>query len=847
MKKPTGSDTRKANAFRTALSKVIRPPPAAPTTPVRFNQVAATADVDGGSDIIALHEVEKFILRQVCNEKSYKKKLMRLAYLCANARLRLKDLRAVEPSVTAYMWTRARRYFKYPGPGNDWPEQTAGRRMQVSYNKIKHFIDVLADPTYIQRVAHGCKSLTLTTGQKLVVDKINRNESAAQMYKRYISSLPSFNSPLSHDLRCKKRNKEGLRCLRAAGHEEKHSFTPKGEISLSTAKRIIKKMTSGQVKSLAGIDGAVVALGEENFDNIKKLATRMLPQLSPMIHKRVDEIERYLKIAFADNLSNGSNCVDWNVIWTLKRNDISSQHSSASRKRKRPSQRQQQTASSSAQDNDIPKKRDKHVLAMETIFIFLFNALDTTRMATTDSAIQRHNENVRALQGCITSFFQYMGHIVRGRLQTNAIKDAVNNLKPGHAFLMIDWKMKIIPMLHREPQKDWYAKRGSAALLGIVVITCPENEEEYDAGDRVLEFYNFLTDDTKQDWYNSLCGLSAVADIMHETGITSYDLAMDGAGCFVSREMKCALSHLATAPCSLRHVILPEPGFFKSRLDSYFSQVSRKFRTEIDATKGGKAVSADDFAKLLIKDGGLKSSRVFRMSADRCAQPEVSTDSVMQENRIWMDVRFDASGNCVFQELTSYGKTMVRSLEQLQNRFQDSFSGPKYTIAEYEFDQHEDTSILKQVPFLQRDREQKESTALRASNKAAAREVDIAAEVESKGIYRCGARNELGERCAFEYTYTARLEQHLSSGRHRFLSMRTPDRISHDIASQHQIMNLVAYGGGKRNAAPTITVPPEKLPPRGRYCRRVEGIARSNARIKAMHWYHLQKGQRTKY
>ena len=66
--------------------------------------------------------------------------------------------------------------------------------------------------------------------------------------------------------------KSKLRCFLNEGHKTRHKYTPKGLLSPSTITKLFLELTSGEIKSQAGLDNIDVIKGHENFERMSELA-----------------------------------------------------------------------------------------------------------------------------------------------------------------------------------------------------------------------------------------------------------------------------------------------------------------------------------------------------------------------------------------------------------------------------------------------------------------------------------------------------------------------------------------------------------------------------------------------
>ena len=92
---------------------------------------------------------------------------------------------------------------------------------------------------------------------------------------------------------------------------------------------------------------------------------------------------------------------------------------------------------------------------------------------------------------------QYVAHLLRTKQQGEYYKYTLDNLQPGEAVVIVDYKMKLeLGVRTREIQRDWYGKRG-ISLHGFLVIA------QIGEGERRVEVIDLWSEDTKQDeWFS---------------------------------------------------------------------------------------------------------------------------------------------------------------------------------------------------------------------------------------------------------------------------------------------------------------------------------------------------------
>ena len=113
------------------------------------------------------------------------------------------------------------------------------------------------------------------------------------------------------------------------------------------------------------------------------------------------------------------------------------------------------------------------------------------------------------LDDCKPKLFLYTGHIVRVINKRLAIKDKLEQLqvKPNRAYIVIDYKMKMIPVYFWEKTLEQYRKKGMY-WHGDMLYTKQSYDKDDDLGADALDledvlttYYNHISDgDSKQDW-----------------------------------------------------------------------------------------------------------------------------------------------------------------------------------------------------------------------------------------------------------------------------------------------------------------------------------------------------------
>eukprot|EP00733_Pompholyxophrys_punicea_P001559 Pompholyxophrys_punicea_v1_NODE_822_length_1245_cov_12.218304.p1 type:complete len:317 gc:universal NODE_822_length_1245_cov_12.218304:1004-54(-) len=90
-------------------------------------------------------------------------------------------------------------------------------------------------------------------------------------------------------------------------------------------------------------------------------------------------------------------------------------------------------------------------------------------------------------------FMCFIGHKVRSKHQRTVLKQLLNSLQPHEVFLIVDWKMKILPFMFREQMKEFFGKAG-LSLHGCAVLYRPTPLSDHN-----ILFFDDLCSDSKQE------------------------------------------------------------------------------------------------------------------------------------------------------------------------------------------------------------------------------------------------------------------------------------------------------------------------------------------------------------
>lgn len=123
---------------------------------------------------------------------------------------------------------------------------------------------------------------------------------------------------------------------------------------------------------------------------------------------------------------------------------------------------------------------------------------DVVALVEVEKVLEHHLARLKEeLKEVMASNVLYVSHLLRTKHQSEYHKFTLENLKPGEAVIIIDYKMKLeLGVRLGEIQRDWYGKRG-ISLHGLLVIAQVEESKT------VSEVLDLWCEDIKQDsWFS---------------------------------------------------------------------------------------------------------------------------------------------------------------------------------------------------------------------------------------------------------------------------------------------------------------------------------------------------------
>lgn len=245
------------------------------------------------------------------------------------------------------------------------------------------------------------------------------------------------------------------------------------------------------------------------------------------------------------------------------------------------------------------------------------------------------------------STFQYMGHLLRTAHQTAAIKAIVDGLGPDCAHIIIDFKMKWLPLEFREKQTSFFGKRGNS-WHGVAVLIRRDGQIHVYYVDQIID------NDDKQDAFAVASCIEAVLlDLkLKFPDIKSVSLQSDNANCYASNVdvgMVFALGIKHGLP--IVRYINNEAGEGKDLVDQHFGVCGRLLRMFV--ASGKDCATPEQIIEGLRWREGLHNSYCYLVTLDEKLADQFSAGSALAKFSTVAgisgirDLKFDYVGDCV--------------------------------------------------------------------------------------------------------------------------------------------------------------------------------------------------------
>ncbi|CAF4367213.1 unnamed protein product, partial [Rotaria magnacalcarata] len=318
-------------------------------------------------------------------------------------KLSLKLMQSSVPGITKGRFSSPRLHARKYGVGSK-VEVTTKVVQRFDDCQIAHFVDFIVSPHVCTDLPFGEKVLKLSSGVELFIPNTIRNMGPTRIVDQYL-------------FYCK---------------EMCSDFEPLGKSSLFTILEICKASTR---KSLLGIN-YFAAEGGEAFDGIKKLIEDKAA-LSMDSERLIENLKRarfYLKSDYKVHVRRSSDIADHCCAYALS--DLKGQNF--------------------VQDCD--HEHDQSCIECSN----LSNTLNETErfIKETETDEELLDRAVKKFQSYRESIEAWKAHLLRSINQDLCRENLLNKLSNDEIYLNLDWAMKFLPVKSREPQSEFFDKRG---------------------------------------------------------------------------------------------------------------------------------------------------------------------------------------------------------------------------------------------------------------------------------------------------------------------------------------------------------------------------------------------------
>jgi hypothetical protein len=276
-------------------------------------------------------------------------------------------------------------------------------------------------------------------------------------------------------------------------------------------------------------------------------------------------------------------------------------------------------------------------------------------------------------------FRAYYAHRVRGGYQAFQIRRHQQCMKEGTAFVLVDYKMKILQTYFREDQKHFFGKQGNSLLGALVYIK---------RDGKLLSFFlDLALKDNMQDAYGVQCCLTQIAKVIRARypTITSFAVQSDNAANFNSR------SHLEFVyqmnklnwNCSIRMTrwIFTEPQCGKSSLDAHFSYLMIAIFNYVDA--GNDVVTPLHIFQAL-KSNPIRNTSTLLLELERASSGSKAKLKAFPVggSRSMCDIMFTEGSEIWTYEQSEINRTVINMESTAVKRWRQSYvqAGIDFTL-----------------------------------------------------------------------------------------------------------------------------------------------------------------------
>ena len=296
----------------------------------------------------------------------------------------------------------------------------------------------------------------------------------------------------------------------------------------------------------------------------------------------------------------------------------------------------------------------------------LFDDLEATVFASTLSTTRKryYQEQLRQVQEQLDL---YIAHLVRGKYQMMQFIKEVDELKAGKAVVVCDYVMKLLLHKFREPQKDWFGKKGVSVHGSMFFF------RSHDSQDIQVEIHDvFSNGDSTQNWFFTASAFESTFTNFssRHKDIHSLVIWSDNGPHYHNTSIILWISRLREI-CDLT---VERYSFFeaqkgKTSLDSHFATF--KFSLKGWMKRGFDLLSSEDVVEGTKEH--LKGTNVYEIHLDKTKAPRSAKtfDGITS----FADFTYNYSNLTITtRELTNTGATVALSQKKIRRLWPDYLS-----------------------------------------------------------------------------------------------------------------------------------------------------------------------------
>ncbi len=330
-------------------------------------------------------------------------------------------------STSQYRVSAARKYVRDFGVGRFAPKEKIPR-VRLDMAAAEDFIDFVYNRGYIRLVSWGKSVIKYDSGATETIGGLVQTTIASHIIHEYQNY-------------CAKR--------REAGSESGEDQVK--PLSERTCYRLINDVfTAKRTKALAGLDN-IAAAGSAAFSKLRETIGLLLSAGVDKdsindLGKKLELSKAYITWAFLEHVSEpeGSRCPCH--CFKLGLSDPSDERLV----------------------ENCDHEHDQGCESCEQI-VDTFEEIRRLIESTEKITNEEKADCLYDLETSVVDVFKWKAHVLRSKHQDKARFSAVNLSDEKTGLIIYDWAMKIEPKKFREPQKDWFGKRGMS-LFGCALL-----------------------------------------------------------------------------------------------------------------------------------------------------------------------------------------------------------------------------------------------------------------------------------------------------------------------------------------------------------------------------------------